>query len=111
MIRYCPSASVVAVRTFSIKSGLDASTVTPGRTAPDVSLTTPVIVAWATATDGMSTVNPTSTRKATAFLRITLPDLEQTRPRPLGDGVPLGPVRRIMAQAEPGKEAKNRQKT
>jgi hypothetical protein len=43
MIRYCPVSSVVAVRTFSINAGLDASTVTPGKTAPDVSLTTPVM--------------------------------------------------------------------
>ena len=30
-----------------MSSGLDASTVTPGRTAPDASLTTPVMEAWA----------------------------------------------------------------
>jgi hypothetical protein len=29
------------VRVFSINTGLDASTVTPGKTAPDESLTTP----------------------------------------------------------------------
>ena len=33
--------SVVTERTFSISAGLAASTVTPGSTAPDVSLTTP----------------------------------------------------------------------
>ena len=42
-ILYCPEASVVTERTFSINSGLAASTVTPGITAPDVSLTTPAI--------------------------------------------------------------------
>jgi len=52
--RYCPVSSVTAVRTRSIKAGLAASTVTPGRTAPDVSLTTPVIAACANATAGVN---------------------------------------------------------
>src|SRR5262245_17598813 len=42
-ILYCPSPSVTTVRTFSIRAGLAASTITPGSTAPDVSLTTPAI--------------------------------------------------------------------
>jgi hypothetical protein len=37
---------------FSMSAGLDASTVTPGKTAPDVSFTTPDIDAWANATAG-----------------------------------------------------------
>src|SRR5688500_7930137 len=44
MIRNSPLPSVTAVRTFSISAGLAASTVTPGSTAPDVSLTTPAMV-------------------------------------------------------------------
>src|SRR4029450_150596 len=51
---YWTVPSVTAVRTFSISSGLDASTVTPGRTAPDASLTTPVIEAWAKRAVGMA---------------------------------------------------------
>ncbi len=47
VMRYWPEPSVTAVRTFSMMAGLLASTVTPGRTAPDVSFTTPVIDAWA----------------------------------------------------------------
>ena len=43
-MRYCPVPSVTAVRIFSISAGLAASTVTPGSTAPDASLTTPLIV-------------------------------------------------------------------
>src|SRR5262245_41316588 len=43
MSQNSPPSSVTAVRTFSINTGLDASTVTPGKTAPDVSLTTPVM--------------------------------------------------------------------
>src|SRR6266478_5866963 len=38
---YRPSPSVTMVRTFSMSAGLVASTVTPGRTAPDESRTTP----------------------------------------------------------------------
>ena len=41
---YWPEPSVTTVRTFSMSTGLDASTVTPGSTAPDGSLTTPAIV-------------------------------------------------------------------
>src|SRR5688572_17151432 len=43
MIRYWPVSSVDALRTFSMSTGLVASTVTQGNTAPDVSRTTPVI--------------------------------------------------------------------
>src|SRR5262245_302268 len=38
-----------------MSSGLAASTVTPGSTAPDVSLTTPVMDDWARAAAGTST--------------------------------------------------------
>ena len=34
---------MTALRTFSISAGLDASTVTPGSTAPEASRTTPAI--------------------------------------------------------------------
>src|SRR5678815_1132561 len=49
-------------RTFSMSAGLEASTVTPGMTAPDVSRTTPAMFpgsAWAHAVAGSST-HPTS---------------------------------------------------
>src|SRR6185503_1723227 len=49
---YCPDPSVAATRTFSMSAGLAASTVTPGSTAPDASLTTPAIDAWANAATG-----------------------------------------------------------
>src|SRR5258705_181730 len=42
MMRYWPLPSVTPVRTFSINTGLVTSTVTPGRTALDESVTTPV---------------------------------------------------------------------
>src|SRR5947207_16026566 len=41
---YWPVESVTAERTFSISAGLDASTVTPGITAPVVSLTRPAML-------------------------------------------------------------------
>ena len=53
-MRYTPSAPVVAVLTFWMSTGLAASTVTPGNTAPDVSFTVPVMdaPAWANAAQG-----------------------------------------------------------
>ena len=51
-IRYRPAPSVTVLRTFSISAGLAASTVTPGSTAPEASLTMPAMVACAQA--GMS---------------------------------------------------------
>src|SRR5688500_3228927 len=54
-MRYCPVPSVTAVRTFSIRAGLDASTVTPGSTPPDWSLTVPVRVPCANVRDGRGT--------------------------------------------------------
>src|SRR5688572_13861259 len=61
-MRYWPVSSVTTDRTFSISTGLAASTVTPGRTAPDASLTTPVMTAWADAIDGTNT-HTNATRK------------------------------------------------
>src|SRR5262245_2605053 len=57
MMRYCPDPSVTAVRVFSVRAGLEASTVTPGSTAPDASLTVPARLAppaWANASAGVS---------------------------------------------------------
>ena len=58
-----PSLSLVAVRTFSISAGLAASTVTPGKTPPDVSLTTPamLLVCWADAAAAHSNQERTTT--------------------------------------------------
>ena len=46
-MRYAPSPSVTADLTFSIRTSLAASTVTPGIAAPDESFTTPTIALWA----------------------------------------------------------------
>src|SRR3954462_3561309 len=66
MILYWPCASVDTERTFSINTGLAASTVTPGSTAPVVSFTPPVKpVSWARA--------PAANRSVSAALTTTDP--------------------------------------
>ena len=60
--RYCPVVSVTAERTFSMRAGLAASTVTPGSTAPDESLTVPAITACAKAAVGMRTMQASSAK-------------------------------------------------
>jgi hypothetical protein len=54
--------SVTTERVFSISAGLDVSTVTPGSTAPDVSLTTPAIDACAKRTDARRSSTRTNDR-------------------------------------------------
>src|SRR5262249_37054532 len=79
-IRYWPVGSVAAVRTFSMSAGLATSTVTPGRTAPDVSRTTPVIAACARAEDGRRTRVRTPVRTQSK-LRMWPPDASEVRRR------------------------------
>src|SRR5262245_5210905 len=62
----------MVVRTFSIRTGLAASTVTPGRTAPDESRTMPAIEACANAADGTATAHA-STTSALVNPRIAVP--------------------------------------
>src|SRR5712691_7246756 len=83
---YRPSPSVTTVRTLSIKAGLAASTVTPGSTPADVSLTTPAIplACCADAVAGTRTNTPTSAatlRRAThlEIIRPPFPELLLTR--------------------------------
>src|SRR5688572_14548974 len=56
-----------------MRLGLAASTVTPGSTAPDASLTVPVIVACANAAEGTRT-STARTTLAARILRISLLD-------------------------------------
>src|SRR5260370_17767269 len=78
-ILYWPAVSVTTVRVFSINTGLDASTVTPGRTAPVPSFTTPAIATCALAMAGTRhTAAPSSavhkpTRRMTSPLFGPLP--------------------------------------
>src|SRR4051812_13980675 len=77
--RYCPVPSVIAVRVFSMSAGLAASTVTPGRTAPDGSFTVPAIDACAWAATGARSVIP-SKHKTLKQPRIVPPLCEAHRP-------------------------------
>src|SRR5581483_5646948 len=70
-MRYCPVPPVTTVRTFSMSAALAASTVTPGSTAPDASLTCPAIDACADA----DTAHPRSTAKnAASFTSRRIPE-------------------------------------
>jgi hypothetical protein len=51
----------MAVRTFSISTSLAASTVTPGSTAPELSLAVPVIAACAYAAAGAASASAITT--------------------------------------------------
>src|SRR5947207_2353493 len=72
-IRYWPAPSVVTERTFSINTGLDASTVTPGSTAPVASLTAPAMEAWAKASAGKNTVHARTNATSLVDPRILSP--------------------------------------
>src|SRR6267142_1338971 len=71
-ILYWPCASVTTVLTFSISAGLAASTVTPGSTAPEESLTAPTMDACAKAEIGASSTH-TSNADPVASLSIMVP--------------------------------------
>src|SRR4029453_1156234 len=68
MIRYCPEPSVTATRDLSMRAGLEASTVTPGSTAPDASRTVPVREACANTVAGSSE----TARARTHFVKIRI---------------------------------------
>ena len=72
---YSPWPSVTTVRTFSISAGLEASTVTPGRTRPVASRTTPAMLldCWAAAARATSSAQRTRhARLPTKTLRTRL---------------------------------------
>src|SRR5215831_14318950 len=70
MILYCPVSSVTTDRTFSISASLLASTLTPGKTAPDESFTTPAIALCANVRVGHATVHANAMNNETATFRI-----------------------------------------
>src|SRR6267378_1031014 len=101
-ILYWPSPSVMAARTFSMSAGLDASTVTPGSTAPVLSLTEPAMIpvcAWA--------MPDAAIRTATVQLATDLQDIPPPHGKPPGhaalDVAPRrsGPVVRINQRPGP----------
>src|SRR5262245_8074201 len=81
---YRPSPSVMAVRTFSMSAGLAASTVTPGSTAPDVSLTSPamlpVVTACARATVGRRVNTQITQTTPSRFIAILLTAADDKMP-------------------------------
>src|SRR5262245_1871869 len=79
-IRYCPASSVVTVLTFSMSAVLLASTVTPGRTPPVESRTTPAIAPDCCAAAPAGTNNHTANTR----LRVIRPVME---PSSIASGV------------------------
>src|SRR5438034_1071207 len=72
---YWPRSSVVAERVFSIRTGLLASTVTPGITAPVVSFTTPAIaLVCAKAVLDAAIHTPTTTAASLDILAMSPPN-------------------------------------
>src|SRR5687767_2872645 len=65
-----------------MRTGLDASMLTPGSTPPDESLTTPESDAWAKAAAGTATRNANTV--STRFKRVMFPSLELPRRRICG---------------------------
>src|SRR6187402_749173 len=96
MIWYWPEPSETADRVFSMRAGLDISMVTAGSTAPEVSLTTPAIVAcWANAAAG----NKARHRNAPANMasaRFILPPEGWVRTG--SDGADITPVQGVLQQ-------------
>src|SRR5262249_37764835 len=72
-MRKLPDPSVTLLRVFSMSAALDASTVTPGSTAPDVSLTVPAIALVCAETTAGSSARQTAPRTMRAKLRIPIP--------------------------------------
>src|SRR5881296_3800013 len=68
------------VRVFSIRAGLDTSTVTPGSTAPDVSFTVPAIALCATAVPGTMSTHARVVAAAATSVRISLLLVKLTSP-------------------------------
>src|SRR5215510_2393495 len=73
MILYWPSESVTAERVRSIRTSLEISTVTPGRTAPEVSLTTPAIALCARAEAGSASTSDRAADTASIQVGLMLP--------------------------------------
>src|SRR5262245_48882031 len=71
-MRYTPPPPVMAVRVLSISTSLAASTATPGRTAPDASLTTPARLGAATCADAKAGKRTTAGSTAIIDLRSLL---------------------------------------
>src|SRR6185436_9677084 len=78
----CPWPLVTTERVRSIRTSLDASTVTPGSTAPDASRTTPAMALCALAADGSSASHTRLAAAVEATLRRVIPGLLACWTRP-----------------------------
>src|SRR5215470_6220026 len=76
-MEYWPRPSVTTVRVFSMSAGLDASTTTPGRTAPEASLAVPTIDAVACANNARGMARR-DTRTTTVFTLLNMVTSAQT---------------------------------
>src|SRR3954452_23357294 len=85
-MRYVPFSSVTTVRTFSMSAGLAASTVTPGSTAPVVSLTSPARAACAAATRGTTATSPNNSKHLASVRMVTSWRLVASLPYEPNDG-------------------------
>src|SRR5437762_3559905 len=88
---YTPAPSVTTVRDFSISAGLEASTLTPGSTAPEASLTTPEILACPCAFAIVGTSTTQTNTNATASRRMS--DLLGCQIRPITGMRALLPIK------------------
>src|SRR5947207_13114796 len=81
---YRPSLSLTTLRTLSMSAGLEAATVTPGRTAPELSLTTPAIplavACCAEAARGNSSAHMIAVRPTPTTLVLTMDFLHLPHP-------------------------------
>src|SRR5438876_507773 len=99
-MRYCPVPSEMALRVLSISAGLEASTVTPGSTAPDESFTTPVIDAWAYAEAGTA-----SHTRTNATLFHTVIHAPFTQGRSIDDVLNVGRAFQARQRGDPERVA------
>src|SRR5215831_12626787 len=83
MILYWPVPSVTTERVFSMSAGLEASTVTPGKTAPVTSLTTPAMLLslCASKTAGTARIPTLATVARRIFVRLMVPPRSMARGR------------------------------
>src|SRR4029453_16912985 len=114
-ILYSPVSSVTPVRTFSMRASLLASTLTPGKIAPDVSLTTPAIALCANVRVGDAPTHPNAMNTETASFRIiSLPPSPTSYPpmrvTPDGKAAPTCEVVAIADLARKGTRITNSEK-
>src|SRR5712675_2941548 len=82
VIRYWPAPSVTPWRDFSVSATLDASTATPGSTAPEGSRTMPASAACACAAVGSNSVQPNARHPAIRYIVLRMTSSPFSDPGP-----------------------------